>query len=215
MKNFSLLTFLRKNRAFLLFVVFYLFFRTGYADWSYVPSESMEPTLYPGDVLWIDKTAFGPTVPFLNKQIVNWGQPLRGDIITFVPPHTSKLLVKRVMAVPGDKIRIEANRIYINGELLEQRVTDNSDDSVIGTEYIKHKDHRFKLSKAAMIPYFGQTIAVPEGKYFVMGDFRNNSSDSRFWGFVDQEKIMGKVTSIALSFSKQRDISSRVAFSID
>jgi len=105
--------FFREFRSLLLFLVLLLFFRTAYADWSPVPTSSMEPTIFPGDVVWIDKTSFGPSLPFLNKRIFTWGYPQRGDIITFIPPHEDILYVKRVMAVPGDSIRIEGNEIYL------------------------------------------------------------------------------------------------------
>jgi len=215
MKKFSINKLIKNNRSFILFLILYMFFRTAYADWSPVPTGSMEPTILPGDYLWIDKTSFGPTMPFLNKQIITWGRPSRGDIITFVPPHTEDLYVKRVIAIPGDTIHIEGVKIYINGNLLEQRLTEITSTAFIGRETIEGKDHHFKLSRNMEIAYIGQSIKIPEGKYFVMGDHRNNSSDSRYWGFVDQENIMGKVTSIALSFSLKRDLFKRVALSIE
>ncbi len=79
--------FFREYRAFLLFLFLLMFFRTAYADWSPVPTSSMEPTIYPGDVLWVDKTSFGPSLPFVNKRLFTWSQPEPGDIVTFLPPH--------------------------------------------------------------------------------------------------------------------------------
>ena len=198
-----------------MFFIFYAFFRTCYADWSPVPTGSMEPTILPGDYLWIDKTTYGPSVPFINKRLYTWSYPSRGDVITFVPPHTDKLFVKRVIAIPGDIIKIEGIHIYINGIQLEQRLLSVTDKEVIGIEALTGKEHRFKLTKSRKIPYMGQIIKIPKGKYFVMGDHRNNSADSRYWGFVDQDNIMGKVTSIALSFSSEREIFSRVAVDLD
>lgn len=214
MKTIGIKKFVRNNRPFLLLIFLFMFFRTTYADWSPVPTGSMEPTILPGDVVWVDKTSFGPTIPFLNEQILVWGHPSRGDVITFVPPHTDELYVKRVMAVPGDRIRIEGTGVYINGVQLEQRLEMTTDDAVIGIEEVDGQRHLFKLSKGKPAPYMGQSIEVPEGKYFVMGDHRNNSEDSRYWGFVDQKNIMGKVTAIAVSFSRQRSLFSRVALPI-
>lgn len=211
----KLKTFIRNNQLFLIFLIFYAFFRTAYADWSPVPTGSMEPTLLPGDVVWIDKTSFGPTVPFINKQVITWGRPARGDVITFVPPHTDQLYVKRVMAIPGDTILIQGMQIYINGVQLEQELLFGSNDAIFGMEYIDGKRHSFKLSKNVDAPYITQSVTLPEGKYFVMGDHRNNSADSRFWGFVSQENIMGKVTSIAVSFSPKREPFSRIAISVN
>lgn len=215
MKKINVIKFVRDNRYFFLFIVLLLCFRTTYADWSRVPTGSMEPTLLPGDVIWIDKTSFGATLPFLNKQIVTWGHPQRGDVITFIPPHTDILYVKRVIGLPGDRIRIQDNKITINGVPLKQRITLNTDDAVIGVEDIAQVEHLIKLSKDKRMPHVDETIEVPPGKYFVMGDHRNDSFDSRFWGFVDQHRIMGKVTAIAVSFSSERDWTSRIAQSLE
>ncbi|MDB9998917.1 signal peptidase I [Porticoccaceae bacterium] len=213
--KFSLKRGLKNNRSFILFVILYAFFRTCYADWSPVPTGSMEPTILPGDYLWIDKQTYGPSLPFLNKRLYTWATPSRGDVITFVPPHTDKLYVKRVIGVPGDTIRVEGLRLSVNGVWLEQSISNVTANSFFGLESIGDNNHRFKLTKNRQIPYIGTNIAVPEGKYFVMGDHRNNSADSRFWGFVDQENVMGKVTAIAVSFSLERDWFARVALDLD
>lgn len=202
---------LREYRPFLLFLFLVMFFRTGYADWSPVPSGSMEPTIHPGDVLWIDKTSYGPSLPFLNKRLFSWGQPERGDIITFVPPHEDSLYVKRVMAIPGDSIRVEGNRIYVNGHQLEQSLIESNEMAIVGTERIGESEHAFKLTRNKELAYFGETVVVPEGKLFVMGDHRNFSADSRAWGFVDANRVMGKVAAVAISFSSERQGAGRIA----
>jgi signal peptidase I len=200
----KLKAFLREYRGLLLFVSLLMVFRTTYADWSPVPTGSMEPTIVPGDVVWVDKTTYGPSVPFLNKRLFTWAHPKRGDIITFVPPVEATLYVKRVMAVPGDTIRIEGNAIYVNGERLQQSVVEETDQFLIGTETIGGREHVFKLSAGRELPWFGRSVVVPEGKLFVMGDHRNNSGDSRYWGFADQANVTGKVSHIAVSFSGER-----------
>ena len=202
-------------RAVFLIITCLVFFRTAVADWSPVPSGSMEPTLLPGDVVWVSKTSFGPTLPFMNKQIITWAVPHRGDVITFVPPHTDQLYVKRVIAVPGDSIRIDGSRIFVNHVLLEQRLKETTETAFLGIENIDGEDHRIKLTKGRSAPAIRKTIVVPENKYFVMGDHRNNSVDSRYWGFVAQENIMGKVTGIAISFSPRRALFSRVALPVE
>lgn len=204
-------TFFREYRSFLLFLLLIMVFRTSYADWSPVPTSSMEPTIYPGDVVWIDKTAYGPSLPFLNKRVFAWGQPERGDVITLIPPHEDVLYVKRVIGLPGDTLHIEGNTITVNGEVLEQGFVEQRVDAVLGVETIGDREHAFKLSTERGIPYIGETLTVPEGKFFVMGDFRNNSADSRYWGFVDESNVMGKVTAIALSIADERSGLGRVA----
>jgi signal peptidase I len=205
--------FFREYRSFLLFLVLLMVFRTSYADWSPVPTGSMEPTILPGDVVWIDKTAFGPSLPFLNRRLITWGHPERGDIVTLIPPHEDVLYVKRVIGLAGDTIHIEGNAIYLNGSLLDQALVEVTDDALIGTETIAGKVHAFKLSRDRSVPYFGETIVVPAGKLFVMGDHRNNSEDSRYWGFVDENNVMGKVSSIAVSFAAERG-AARIAIPI-
>ncbi len=206
---------LRNIRPFLLFFIFLATFRTGFADWSPIPSGSMEPTLYPGDVVWIDKTAFGPSIPIINKKLFSWGQPERGDIITFVPPHTDQLYVKRVIGVPGDRIRIEGMDVYVNGQKLQQHEIAATQKYLLGQEQLDRNTHAFQLTRGIPVPWVGRTMQVPRGKYFVMGDHRNNSADSRFWGFVDGEKVMGRVTAVALSVSPRRELFSRLALSVD
>lgn len=208
------LTLLREYRSFLLFLLLLMVFRTSYADWSPVPTSSMEPTIYPGDVVWIDKTAYGPSLPFVNKRVFTWDTPERGDVITLIPPHEDVLYVKRVIGLAGDTLRIEGNTIYVNGTRLEQEFAEVGEDAVLGTEAIDGVTHAFKLSTERAVPYIGATITVPAGKLFVMGDFRNNSADSRYWGFVDESKVMGKVTAIALSFAGERSGLGRFAVPI-
>lgn len=205
---------LREYRALVLFVFLLIFFRTAYADWSPVPTSSMEPTILPGDVLWIDKTHYGPSLPFFNKRLLAWGHPERGDIITFIPPHEDILYVKRVMAIEGDSIRIEGNIIYVNGVQLDQLLVETSDAHLIGSENIGGVEHAFKISKDRGLPYVGRTIIVPENKLFVMGDYRNNSADSRVWGFVDENNVLGRVSKVAISFSKERRGIKRIAMNI-
>lgn len=194
---------------FLLILLVVSCFRTALADWNYIPSGSMEPTLYKGDFVWINKTHYGPSIPFANIQLYSFNRPKRGDIITFVPPHTDKLFVKRVIGVPGDSIQISGNEISVNGEQLPYSITSREQGITRGFEAIEKKKHQFQLS--GISPHLGHTLSykVPSHKYFVLGDNRNNSQDSRFWGFVDENQVMGKVTHVALSFSKKRPLLSR------
>lgn len=207
--------FMKENRSFILFILLYVFTRTAYADWSPVPTGSMEPTIQPGDVLLVDKTAFGPSIPILNKRIATWAQPSRGDIITFVPPHTDDLYVKRVIGLPGDQIRVEGAEVFINGERLAHRPIERSSESIVIEESIGGLDHFIQISRSRPSLSREQVFAVPPRKYFVMGDHRNDSEDSRFWGYVDEERIMGKVKRIAVSFSSKREFVSSLGMSIE
>lgn len=195
---------LKSNRAFLLIFILFMFSRTTFADWSRVPSGSMEPTIYPGDVLLIDKTAFGPSIPLVNIKILNWGHPARGDIITFIPPHTSELFVKRVVGIPGDEILIEKDNVFVNGVLMPHHLVARSPEAVLLEESLGDIQHLIQYSSHKPIRSDTQKFLVPDGKYFVMGDHRNNSADSRYWGFVDESNVMGRVDRLLLSFASER-----------
>ncbi|MDQ2078425.1 signal peptidase I [Marinimicrobium sp. ABcell2] len=205
---------LQNNKGLILFLVFYLCARTGYADWSPVPSDSMEPTIYSGDVLLVNKTAYGPTLPFLNIKLMNWGAPERGDVITFVPPHTSTLFVKRVIGVPGDSLVIEDGRVFVNGQSFAYAENDRASDRLVFSETHGDVSYAIQYSKARPVSGASVNIAIPEGKYFVMGDHRNNSADSRYWGLVDESNVMGKVNRLAVSFSGERSFVSSIGKSL-
>ncbi|BFM22524.1 signal peptidase I [Gilvimarinus japonicus] len=199
-----------KNYASLLLMLLAMtVFRTAVADWNYVPSGSMEPTITPGDVLVVSKLSYGPSVPFTSSRLFSIGEPQRGDIITFYPSHTDQCLVKRVVGVPGDRLRIQGRDLWINGKKLQQ--TALSDNLLQESSGIK--PHKIKISGSRGLPTIEGEIRVPDGQYFVMGDHRNNSYDSRYWGFVDQSQVVGKVVRIGLSFSPQ--FAERLALAVD
>lgn len=199
-----------KNYASLLLMLLAMMvFRTAVADWSYVPSGSMEPTITAGDVLLVSKLSYGPSIPFTSSRLFSIGEPERGDIITFYPSHTDQCLVKRVVGVPGDRLRIIGKELWINGKKLQQ--TALSDNLLQESNGIN--PHRIKISGDSGLPAINGEIRVPDGQYFVMGDHRNNSYDSRYWGFVDKTQVVGKVSRIGLSFSSQ--FVERLALAVD
>jgi len=200
---------IKTHSSWLLMLLTLMAFRTAVADWSYVPSGSMEPTITPGDVLLVSKLSYGPSIPFTNSRLFSVGEPERGDIITFYPSHTDQCLVKRVVGVPGDRLRIRGADLWINGKKLQQTVL--SDGLLEESNGIK--PHKIKVSGDRGLPTIEGEVLVPQGQYFVMGDHRNNSYDSRYWGFVDKSQVVGKVARIGLSFSSQ--FVQRLALAID
>lgn len=203
-----MLKMIKNNAGLAVTLVCVLFFRTAIADWSPVPSSSMEPTIYPGDVVLLNKTILGPAVPFTKSRLLDFAQPQRGDIITFIPPHTSETYVKRVIGVPGDRIRTEGLRVFVNGEALPFFITDPGQVSGLlqGRETIAGREHAIQVDlRRGMIQLDGE-LTVPEHAYFVMGDFRNNSKDSRTWGFVSEDKVLGTVTRLAVSIADEREM---------
>ena len=203
-----------KNNFSVIITLFSIFFlRTAIADWNHVPSGSMEPNLYDGDWLLVNKTEYGPTIPFVNVRLFMSDYPERGDVITFVPPHTSDLYVKRIIGIPGDKITFSGREIRVNGQQIESNVISRDHVKEVSLELIGKRKHLIQYSKTGRLPSSEQTIVVPEDKYFVLGDHRNNSADSRYWGFVESDNIMGKVTYVAFSTSSER-VNDRFAIAI-
>lgn len=158
--------------AFLLAMVIRTFVVQAYK----IPSGSMLETLQIGDHLLVNKFVYGVKIPFTNHYIFEGSDPERGDIIVFeYPKNPSVDYIKRVIGVPGDVIEMRDKQLYRNGE----RVVE---------DYIQHSQpHVVAPVRDSFAP-----ITVPEGKYFVLGDNRDDSQDSRFWGFVDKHAIHGK-----------------------
>ncbi len=140
-----------------------------------IPSGSMLDTLHIGDRLFVTKFSYGIHLPFISKEIASTGEPKRGDIIVFpYPENPSQDYIKRVVGIPGDVIEVRDKQLYRNGEAVQE-------------SYIKHTDAMLMGRRDNMQP-----VTVPAGKVFVMGDNRDQSQDSRFWGFVDKDTIIGK-----------------------
>jgi signal peptidase I len=167
-------------------VVFVLIFTTFIAQATQVPTPSMVPTIMVGDHFFLDKIAFPGNFP---KAVQGWlprRQISRGDIIAFRPPPSANMttpFVKRVIGIPGDSVEVRNRDVYINNVLAEE----------------PYKIHVSQISSVSGCEYCGP-ITVPEDKFFVMGDNRDNSNDSRFWGFVDRNSIIGKPLFVYWSF---------------
>jgi signal peptidase I len=174
----------------------------------------MEPNIFPGEIIWIDKTSYGPSLPFVSKRLFTWSTPERGDVITFSHPKKDSLGVKRVIGIGGDSIRIEGDSVFVNGDRLSQTIVEDDGQVSIGVENLLGQTHTYKLDADQVFPYLKSTVTVPADKLFVMGDFRNNSKDSRHWGFVDADSVTGEVSAVALSFSAKRGLGPKVAIPV-
>lgn len=176
-----------------------------------IPSESLEPTLLVGDFILVNKFGYGVRLPVIHKKIYQLGEPQRGDIIVFRwPPNPSVDFIKRVIGLPGDKISYINKVIYVNGKKIQQEFkryavqdSDENDSSAVILDKqedllgIKHDIYQ----KQNKLSYDYHDIVVPAGMYFVMGDNRDDSADSRFWGFVPDENIVGKASLIWMSWN--------------
>lgn len=184
-----------------------------------IPSGSMIPTLLVGDYILVNKYTYGIRVPILNNTIVEVSNPERGDVVVFhYPPEPSIDYIKRVVGVPGDQIQYQDKQLVINGQVVSQEDAGvyeylSTDLDVVKadqkTEVLGEKTHQM-LVTSAPLPYrsdmlgyhlqAGATITVPEGQYFVMGDNRDRSADSRFWGFVPERNLVGRAFFIWMNF---------------
>jgi len=165
--------------AAVIAIVLALFIRTFVVQAFKIPSGSMEPTLLVGDHILVNKFLYGIKIPFINKTLIPISEPKRGDVIVFIyPVDRSKDFIKRVIGLPGDEIKIIDHTIYVNGQPFEDE-----------HGYYSNAVTRFKGSGEKT--EFGP-VTVPEDHLFVMGDNRNHSYDSRFWGFVPLKDVKGK-----------------------
>lgn len=164
------------TEALLVALVLALIIRTFIVQAFKIPSESMLQTLQVGDHLLVNKFLYGVKWPFTNNYIIRGADPERGDIIVFEYPNNPSLdYIKRIVGVPGDVVEVRNKQFFRNGQPVKEA-------------YIRHSDgNRMEPVRDNFGP-----VTVPEDQYFVMGDNRDNSQDSRFWGFVDRPAIRGK-----------------------
>jgi signal peptidase I len=204
-----------------LFAVVALMFtcRIAVADWPKVPSGSMEPTLRVGDYLLVNHLAYGPRLPFTNTAI-EFGQPKRGDVVVFrYPLDVSEFYVKRLIGLPGDVVRFDAGAVSINGAPFDVHVVSEGtgadvapedrgqwllDETTAGSSRTI-KVNPFVMGRLAPTGMGSNCIVegatawrctVPPGEYLMMGDNRDNSADSRVWGFLPHEQVYGKAVRV-------------------
>jgi len=181
-------------------------FRSAVADWNDVPTGSMLPTILEGDRVFVNKLAYDLKVPFTLLRVREWRDPARGEVVVFFSPHDGKRLVKRVIGTPGDRVEMRNRVLYVNGAVAPQEPIDISafgvgapQGVVAATEEIGgHRHPVFDNLDRPSITSFAPVV-VPPGSYLVMGDNRDNSFDSRFFGFVSRESIVGQATAVAMS----------------
>jgi len=188
--------------------------RSSLADWNDVPTGSMRPTILEGDRVWVNKVAYDLKVPFTTLHIAEWADPQRGDIVVFFSPHDGLRLVKRVVGLPGDTIELRNSVLIINGtpveyqpiaeELLRDIPAAERAGHVFASEQLPGQTHAVTGNPAAPAKRNFEPHIVPAGEYFMMGDNRDNSFDSRFWGTVDRKQIVGRATAVVMSLDKQR-----------
>lgn len=186
--------------------------RSSFADWNDVPTGSMKPTILEGDRVFVNKLAYDLKVPFTTLHIAEWGAPKRGDIVVFYSPKDGTRLVKRTIGLPGDVVELRNDQLIINGavveyksiaeELLHDLAPSDRTSSVYASERLPGRSHLVAgIPALPAMRDFGP-YRVPEGSYFMMGDNRDNSFDSRYFGPVKRNRILGHATAVVASLDR-------------
>jgi signal peptidase I len=204
------------SRSFFPVILVVLLLRSFLVEPFRIPSGSMMPTLLVGDFILVNKFTYGVRLPVINKKIIDVGEPERGDVVVFRYPQNPKIdYIKRVIALPGDKIDYHKKTILVNGEPVPQTPVGifigvgsgaNMTGALENVENLDGVEHKVLINP--MMPDFSLgcrvlargPIEVPEGHYFVMGDNRDNSNDSRCWGLVPEENLAGRAFAIWMNW---------------
>jgi signal peptidase I len=183
-------------------------FRSAVADWNDVPTGSMKPTIIEGDRVYINKLAWDLKLPYTTWRLAQWDNPKRGDIAVFYSPKDGTRLIKRVIGLPGDQIEMNNETLLINGKPAQYTpfptptiLPENEQHtSLFAAETIQNtKTHPIMtIPNRQALRSFGP-ITIPDNSYFMMGDNRDDSFDSRYFGPVPRNKILGRATAIVLS----------------
>ncbi|MBD3245434.1 MAG: signal peptidase I [Candidatus Omnitrophica bacterium] len=164
------------GESIIVAVALAVFLRTFFFQIYKIPTTSMVPTLRPGDKIFVSKLVYGPLIPFTDIRLPGVREPRRGEVVVFVPPHDPhKAYVKRLIGIGGDLVEIKKGNVYINEEMV-----------------VDPRIAKYNYSTTGDFVEAGKPLRVPEGKYFFLGDNSPASLDSRFWGFVDEEDVVGK-----------------------
>jgi signal peptidase I len=186
--------------------------RSAVADWNDVPSGSMKPTILEGDRIFVNKVAYDLKFPFTTWRLAEWADPQRGDIVVLWSPYDGQRLVKRVVGVPGDTIEVRAQRLRVNGhtasygplsdEEMARLENEGLPRSALRSETVESRSHAVMSEGMGGSGSSFGPVTVPHGRYFLMGDHRDDSFDSRFWGFADRERILGRASAVVLSLDR-------------
>jgi signal peptidase I len=200
----------REWRVTVLLILFVVVpVKSSVADWNWVPTGSMNPTILEGDLIYVDKIAYDLRVPLTRLRVARWSEPQRGDIVVCLSPEDGVRLVKRVIAGPADTVEMRNNVLYLNRGRLTYSEADPDyraqlPEKLAATCRLAMEDLGRIAHPVICIPSaparrsFGP-VTVPEGYYFVLGDNRDVSRDSRFFGLVPRQSILGKARAVILS----------------
>lgn len=207
-KNIKIKEFIDYIGSLFFIFLIVLILRTFLIDHFRIPSGSMRPTLLEGDFILVNKYKYGLKLPIIHTKILSGSQIKRGDVVIFWQEKSQKILIKRVIGLPGDHILYKDQNLYINNQLITTQdhgiVVDAVDHNRLihkKTEILEHDiSHQIYINPHNIVSYPFDNIVVGKNSYFVMGDNRDDSMDSRFDGLVDEKDILGKAFFTYFSF---------------
>jgi signal peptidase I len=206
--------FWREYQSLAITILILTVVRSAIADWNDVPTGSMNPTIVEGDRVFVNKLAYDLKVPFTTWHVAQWSNPRRGDIVVFFSPVDGTRLVKRCVGLPGDRIEMVNDRLFLNGraaqyDAVPAGVGSDLPPTTHGPRvFAREQPAQGRSHAVTLLPRlpalrsFGP-VTVPDGAYFMMGDNRDDSYDSRYWGAVERDHIVGRATAVVLSFDRQ------------
>jgi signal peptidase I len=199
----------RNNRGFLIFILLFGLFRTAVADWNPIPTGSMRPTVLEGDVVFVNRLAFNLKLPLTNVVVARLGDPKRGDIVTFFSPSDGTRLIKRLVALPGDTVEMRNEVLIVNGRpatytpigTVTERMGGVEVEALRLDEKTGREDHIIQwlrpLERRGR-DSFGPLV-VPPDRFLMLGDNRDDSADSRYFGLVPRPLLIGRAVGILVS----------------
>ncbi len=194
-------------RSVLVVIGLFLLLRTCVVEAYVIPTTSMEPTLLAGDFLLVNKAVYGIPIPFTSRRTPSFAQPQRGDIVVFVPPHEPRQrYVKRVIGVPGDTVEMRERTVFVNGTAVAEPFAVYSREGDVRARSMDWQCG-YAVGASACRPTRDAwgPIGLPPDRYLVLGDNRNDSEDSRYWGFVERDALMGRPMMVYYSFDPAAD----------
>ncbi len=211
--------FRRELKPLCIYALILFAFRSAVADWNDVPTGSMKPTILEGDRVFVNKLAYDLKVPFTTWHLAQWDNPQRGDIVVFHSPVDGIRLVKRVIGLPGDRVELVNNNLFVDGApvryeplssaVIAQLPLAEQPYHEYATEDLGRHPHPLMATPSLSAKRNFGPVLVPAGKYFMMGDNRDNSLDSRYYGAVDRREILGRASAVVLSVDRSRSYAPR------
>jgi signal peptidase I len=200
-------------KAFFPVLAIVLMLRSFVAEPFRIPSNSMMPTLLTGDFILVNKFAYGLRLPISNAKFIATGEPKRGDVVVFKPPqHPEQDWIKRIVGLPGDTVSYHDNTVSVNGKPFAYvrdgvytgvgHGTEMTGASLLTEQLPGHPHTVLEVDRMPFVDQGEGEWTVPAGEYFVMGDNRDRSDDSRFWGFLPEQNLRGRAFMIWMNFDK-------------